>query len=81
MGNDDKIPQRVWFDTMAAAEFLTKQCGYRIAEQTMRKYRTTGEGPAFNKVGRAVVYRREALETWAAAKVSAPRLSTTGAAR
>lgn len=36
------------------------------AEATVRYWRHTGRGPASFKIGRRVVYRREAVEQWIA---------------
>jgi predicted DNA-binding transcriptional regulator AlpA len=50
-------------DTRAAATILG------LAEQTLRKLRTTGKGPPFLKLGRAVHYRPADLHAWLAAHV------------
>ena len=42
--------------TEEAARFL------RLQKQTLEAWRLRGTGPAFLKLGRRVVYRREALE-------------------
>ncbi|RMF11364.1 MAG: DNA-binding protein [Alphaproteobacteria bacterium] len=47
--------------------FLTTQqaAGYtKLAVSTLTKKRLTGEGPAFVKIGRRVVYRRQDLDEW-----------------
>jgi predicted DNA-binding transcriptional regulator AlpA len=44
--------------TPAAAEYL----GLKPA--TLEKYRIVGGGPDFVRIGRAVIYEREALDTW-----------------
>ena len=42
--------------------------GYlRIAESTLAKLRMGRDGPAFHKLGRAVVYDRADLDAWLAA--------------
>ncbi len=38
-----------------------------IAESTLAKLRMGRNGPAFHKLGRAVVYDRDDLDTWLAA--------------
>jgi excisionase family DNA binding protein len=43
-----------------AAEFL------RSTDRTLERWRHTGGGPAFTKVGRRVVYRLADLEEWLA---------------
>jgi len=47
-----------WMDTQAAAAFLGLTVG------TLQTYRWQGTGPAFQKVGRRVVYSRSALSAW-----------------
>ncbi len=37
-------------------------CG--LSKSTLDKYRLTGDGPAFLKLGRSVVYDRADLEAW-----------------
>lgn len=37
-------------------------CG--SSKSTFEKYRLTGEGPAYSKIGRVVVYNKADLETW-----------------
>lgn len=46
--------------TEEAARFL------RLQKQTLEAWRLRGTGPAFLKLGRRVVYRREALEKFMA---------------
>jgi predicted DNA-binding transcriptional regulator AlpA len=43
-------------------------------KSTFEKYRLTGEGPVYIKIGRVVVYYREDLDTWLASK---RRMSTS----
>lgn len=40
-----------------------------ISPRTLEKYRLTGEGPPFLKIGRAVVYDSADLDAWLADKV------------
>lgn len=42
-----------------------------VKESTLRFWRWQDRGPASFKVGNAVVYRREALETWLAEQAEA----------
>lgn len=46
------------FTTDEAAAYL------RIAASTLEKRRVTGDGPAYRKLGRRVLYRRADLDTW-----------------
>lgn len=52
-----------YFSNGEAAEFL------RLSPRTLEKYRVTGGGPRFRKLGRRVVYSRSDLENWAARHV------------
>ena len=45
-------------DEHQAADYLS------VAVNTLRKWRSLGEGPAFVKLGRRVVYRLTDLERW-----------------
>jgi integrase len=47
-----------WMDTRAAAAFLGMTVG------TLQTYRWQGTGPAFQKIGRRVVYSKPALVAW-----------------
>jgi predicted site-specific integrase-resolvase len=58
--------------TEEAAQFL------RLQRQTLEAWRLKGTGPAFLKLGRRVVYRREALERFMA---ESERRSTSDTAR
>lgn len=52
------------FDTQAAA----KHCG--LSKPTLERYRLTGDGPAFLKIGRkSVRYRLEDLNDWLASRL------------
>jgi Helix-turn-helix domain len=46
------------FTSIEAAQFL------RLRPSTLAKYRCSGGGPKFTKLGSRVVYPREALEAW-----------------
>jgi excisionase family DNA binding protein len=45
----------------------------RLSERTLERLRVTGDGPAFSKLGRRVLYRETDLETW----VSGRRVAST----
>ncbi|MCW5685513.1 MAG: helix-turn-helix domain-containing protein [Pseudolabrys sp.] len=47
-----------------AADFL------ELSESTLAKLRLTGNGPAYCKLGRRVVYRRTDLEAWLQSRVT-----------
>ena len=62
-----------------AASYLRERYGFG-AERTLAKGAVTGDTPEFHKAGRLVLYTREALDTWALAKIGAPQRSTSDAA-
>ena len=51
-----------------------KYCG--LSKSTLDKYRLTGEGPIFLKIGRTVVYDIDDLDVWL---ISKRRKSTSNA--
>ena len=56
--NDSLLTQR------KVCELLDGQ----VAEATLEKWRMTGDGPPFIKVGRRVFYRRRDFEAWLTAR-------------
>jgi hypothetical protein len=66
-------------DTREAAAFLTA-IGYRTAAATLNKLRCLGGGPEFRKFGRRPLYQEEALLSWAQARTSGPKRSTSAPA-
>jgi excisionase family DNA binding protein len=53
----------------SAAELLTVEEAakrLRLSTSTLNKWRVTGEGPAFVKLGRRVLYRASDLSDWLA---------------
>ena len=52
--------ERMYLTTQEAARWLG------LAPSTLKRYRLTGEGPAFHRFGGRVRYRRDRLEAWAA---------------
>ena len=51
-----------YLGTREAAAFL------RLSPRTLDRYRVTGEGPAFHKFGARILYARDDLQSWAAAR-------------
>lgn len=52
-----------FFDEKALSEHL------RIPRRTIQRWRVTGDGPAFIRAGaRRILYRREAVDAWAASR-------------
>ena len=41
----------------------------RLSERTLERFRVSGEGPRFARLGRRVVYRQSDLDAWVAARV------------
>lgn len=69
-----------FLDTNGAACFLgTDESGQPlISPRTLEKWRITGTGPRFSKLGRRVCYTREDLLAWAASRL---RMSTSECVR
>lgn len=53
----------VLFDTQEAADRL------RISPRTLERWRLTGNGPEFIKVGRLVFYVEDSLDAWVLGRV------------
>jgi hypothetical protein len=62
-----------------AAEFLT-QSGYRTAPSTLAKLACLGGGPTYRCFGRKPLYTAGDLITWAEARCSEPKRSTSDSA-
>lgn len=52
-------------NTIEAARYV------RLAKPTLERFRLTGEGPPFAKLGGAVRYRRTDLDEWIASRLVA----------
>lgn len=59
-----------YLERPAAAEYLTAR-GLRVSKNTLQKWVTTGDGPAYRRFGLRALYTREDLDAWANAKLSA----------
>ena len=62
-----------------SADFLTER-GFPTTKFTLQKMATTGGGPVYRIWGNRALYLRDDLLTWAEAKLSPPRRSTSEAA-
>ena len=62
MSATEQAIQRRRLKTRQAADYLG------LGELTLEKYRVFGGGPAYQKLGRSVVYTVEELERWAEAR-------------
>jgi excisionase family DNA binding protein len=61
--------------TLSTSDFLTNDDIaqlVRVPVSTVRYWKHMGEGPRSLKVGRRVLYRREDVDAWLAAKYEAP---------
>jgi len=67
-----------YLDRREAAEYLAAR-GLRVAKNTLQKFATIGGGPAYRRFGGRVVYLSSDLDNWIAAKLSAPRHSSSDA--
>jgi hypothetical protein len=63
-----------------AARYLTEVRGLPTSWRTLQKLACIGGGPIYQRYGIQSVYTQDNLDTWADAKVSAPRRSTSEAA-
>jgi len=66
------------FNPPEAVEYLLEAHGVPVAQATLNKLRSVGGGPQFQKFGRAVLYPRTALDSWAIAKLGKPLCNTAG---
>ncbi len=66
-----------WMDQAQASRFLEK-LGIKLAPKTLQKRRVVGGSPPFRKVMGRVIYERDELMAWAAARLAnAPRVNST----
>lgn len=62
-----------------ASDYLTAK-HFKCATTTLAKLAVLGGGPVFQKYGRFPVYTVEALDAWAASRLSPPTTSTSAVA-
>jgi hypothetical protein len=62
-----------------AAKYVRDTYGVRCSEKWLAKLAVTGGGPRYWKDGRAVLYRRDALDAWVDGRISGPWTSSSGA--
>jgi hypothetical protein len=70
---------RQYLTRAEAAAYLTER-GLPISKNTLQKMATVGGGPPYQLFGNKAVTTPAQLDTWAEAKLSAPRRSTSEAA-
>ena len=51
----------------------------RLSARTLERHRLAGTGPQYTKLGRRVVYKREAIDAWAAANTFSSTSEAEGA--
>jgi hypothetical protein len=62
-----------------APAFLKGHGGYKVSQHSLATYATRGGGPTFRKFGSRPMYLGRDLISWAEAKLSAPRRTTSEA--
>jgi hypothetical protein len=67
--------------TPEAAAYLQNRGIPGASAFRLKQLRTEGGGPEYRKCGRFVRYEQEALDAWAASRLSEPRRSTSEAVR
>ena len=63
--------------TREASAYLAEEHGVQLSEATLNKLRCVGGGPKYFKDGRHPGYTAEFLDTFAHARLGAPRTSTS----
>jgi hypothetical protein len=67
-------------NTQEAAAYLQDRGHPGASAFRLKQLRTEGGGPEYRKCGRFVRYEQQALDDWAASRMSEPRRSTSEAA-
>lgn len=67
----------VFLSRRLAAKYVRENYGLRCSEKWMAKLAVTGGGPRYFKDGRAVVYRRDFLDSWVMQRISGPCTSSS----
>ncbi|RWE11557.1 MAG: hypothetical protein EOS61_15620 [Mesorhizobium sp.] len=61
-------------------EYMLRKHGIPVAQSTLNKLASIGGGPEMQYAGRIPLYTPEALDAWAASRLSKPVTSTAGRA-
>jgi hypothetical protein len=69
--------QSIYIRRRVAAKYVRDEWGMPCSEEWLAKLVVTGGGPRYWKSGRAVLYRRDALDAWVARRVSGPWTSSS----
>ena len=64
-----------------ASAYLAERWGIRASHKTLAKWRVTSGGPRYRRASRDILYDLEALDSWAAARISARDFGSTAEAR
>lgn len=67
----------IYLSRRFAAKYVRDNFGLRCAEKWLAKLAVTGGGPRYWKDGRAVLYRRDALDAWASNRIDGPMTSSS----
>lgn len=67
----------IFINRRAAAKYFRESWGMRCSEKWLAKLAVMGGGPRFWKNGRSVLYRRDALDAWAAERIKGPWASSS----
>lgn len=63
------MKENIYYTKREAAAYLCS-LGLPVAEKSLSKYITIGNGPNYQKFGRRVVYTKDNLEKWANGRLS-----------
>ena len=66
-----------YYQRKEAAKYLTEELGLPTANSYLQKLATVGGGPVYQRFGKYAVYTKDDLDAYAAAKLTAPRSSTS----
>lgn len=69
--------QSIYISRRFAAKYVREAWGMRCSEKWLAKLVVAGGGPRYWKNGRAVLYRRDALDAWVSRRVSGPWTSSS----
>jgi hypothetical protein len=69
--------QSIYISRRFAAKYVREAWGMRCSEKWLAKLVVTGGGPRYWKNGRAVLYRRDALDAWVSRRDSRPWASSS----
>ena len=74
----EKPTYQRYFRRAEAAHYVREKWGFPCSTKWLAKLAVVGGGPMYRKAGRFPIYRPIDLDSWAAARISEPRNSTSG---